>query len=145
MKKLKYALLILALLVPAGLFAQGSDNSGGGQMGGQMGGPRHMPTVDDQLNEMSKKLDLTDAQKPQVKAILQDQHDQMKQLRENSSGSRQDNMAKMREIHDASAAKIRALLTDEQKAKFDKMEEEHHNHMRHGGADQGAPPPPPQQ
>jgi Spy/CpxP family protein refolding chaperone len=48
----------------------------------------------------------------------------------------------MRQIHQASSARIRALLTDEQKASFDKIQEEHRSHMKHGN-DQGAPPPPP--
>jgi periplasmic protein CpxP/Spy len=130
MKKLRYALLMLALAAPAALVAQG---------GGGMG--HHMPSVDDQLANMSKKLNLTDAQKPQVKAILQDQQDQMKQQMENSSASRDDTRAKMREIHEASNTKIRALLTDDQKAAFDKMQEERMKRMQdHRGGDQNAPP-----
>ena len=138
MRKLKHAVLMLALLVPAAVFAQEAGGGGG------MGGHRHMPSVDDQLNNLSTKLNLTDAQKPQVKAILQDQQDQMKQVMDNSSGSPDETRAKMREIHEKSATKIRALLTGEQKARFDKMQEEHQKRMGDGHP-QGAPPPPPQQ
>lgn len=145
MKKLRYALLAMALLVPAGLLAQSGD-SGEGQRGS---GHRHMPNVDEQLKHLSKKLKLSDEQKPQVKAILQDQHDQMQQLWQNSSGSRQENVQKMHEIHENASSKIRALLTDDQKTKYDKLEAERQQRMgrRHGG--QGAPPaqasPQPQQ
>ncbi len=150
MKQLKHALLTVALATGAALFAPtmllAQGGGPGGPRGGQMGGPRHMPSVTEQLSEMTKRLKLTDAQKPQVKAILEDQHDQMKQLMENSSGSREDNRAKMREIRDNATAKIRDLLTDEQKAKFDKMEEEHRQRrQQRQGGDQGAPQSPPEE
>ena len=142
MKKLKYALLMLALFVPAALLAQA-----GGSGEGQMGARQHMPSVDDQVEHLTQKLNLTDAQKPQVKTILQDQRDQMKQAMDNASASREETRAKMKEVHKASNAKIRALLTDDQKATFDKMEE-HHRHMGEGhgegageGHGEGAPPP----
>ena len=131
---------MLALLVPAAVFAQPA--------GRPMGGARHMPSVDDQLGELSQKLSLTDAQKPQVKAILQDQRDQMKQAMDNSSGSREDNMSKMREIHEKASGKIREVLTDDQKTKYDKLQEERHKRMeerRRGGDDNGPPPAAPNQ
>jgi periplasmic protein CpxP/Spy len=142
MKKLAYALLALALFAPAALFAQAG---GPGAPGGAPGGGRRMLSVADQLDDLSKKLDLTDAQKPQVKAVLEDQDKKMRDLMENSSGPREENRAKMREIHESSNAKIRALLTAEQKTKFDKMQEEHRKQMeeRRRGGDEGVPPPPP--
>jgi len=140
MKTLKYLLLLLAFATPAALLAQDNPPPAGGP--GQMA--HHMPSVDDQLNHLSSKLNLTDAQKPQVKTILQDQQDQMAQLMSNNSGSREETHAKMRDIHEKSNAKIRALLTDDQKATFDKLQSERRGRMGKGG-DQGAPPPPPQQ
>ncbi|MGA9529162.1 MAG: hypothetical protein WBS24_13700 [Terriglobales bacterium] len=142
MKKLKLAVLMLALFVPAGLLGQGGGPGGPG--GGQPGAERHMPTVDEQLDNLSQKLNLTDGQKPQVKTILQDQRDQMKKFMDGSSGPSEENRSKMRELHEAAAAKIRAILTDEQKTKFDKMQEQHRKHME-GHGDQSAPPPPPPQ
>ena len=136
MKILKYALLTLALLAPAGLLAQ---------MGGPGGGHRGMPSVDDQVKRLSTELQLTDEQKTQVKTILQDQRDQMKKVMQDSSGSREDNWSKMRDIHQKSSAQIRGLLTDEQKTRYDKLEAERRQHMqeRRGGKDE-APPAEPQ-
>ena len=122
MKKVRYALLMLALLAPAGLIAQMGGPGGG--PGGRVGGHRRMPSVDDEVKHLKKELNLTDTQKTQVKTILQDQRDQMKQVMEDSSGSREDNWSKMREIHEKSSVKIRDLLTDEQKTKYDKLQEE---------------------
>src|ERR1039458_3878041 len=117
MKQLKYALLMLAFFVPAALIAQA-----GGAGEGQMEAGPHTASVDDQLADLSQKLNLTDAQKPQVKTILQEQQDKMKQVMENSSASHDESRSKMRAIHEASKAKIRTLLTDDQKATFDKMQ-----------------------
>ena len=138
MKKLTSLLLTLALFVPAALFAQ---SEGAGGVGGPAG--RHgMPSVDDQLEHLSQKLDLTDAQKPQVKAVLQGQRDQMRQLMQNSSGSNDDNRAKMREVHEKANAKIRGLLTDDQKDKFDKMQAEQRKRWQEGHeGGNGATPP----
>ena len=136
MKTLRYAMLMLALALfaPPILLAQGGPPPGETSAAG-----RHMPSVEEQLENMSHRLSLTEAQKPQVKTILQDQRDQMKQVMDNSSGSTDENRAKMREIHEKSAARIRAVLTAEQKAKFDKMQE----HREHPGeGHEGAPPPP---
>ncbi|MFZ0477999.1 MAG: hypothetical protein WAL71_02530 [Terriglobales bacterium] len=143
MTKLKYAVLMLTLFVPMSLLAQGGGPGGPGE--GQQHGGRAMPSVDEQLDHLSQKLNLTDAQKPQIKAILQDQHDQMKRVMDSSSGPSEENRSKMRDIHEAAASKIRAVLTEEQKAKFDKMQDQHRKHMDEGHGDQGAPPPPPPQ
>ena len=143
MKQLAYLLLSLALLTPASMLAQGGSPPGGPD--DAMGAGRKMPTVDRQLEHYSRELKLTDAQKPQVKAVLEDQHEQMKQVMDNTSASRDESRTKMREIRQASNAKLRALLTDEQKARFDKMQAERRDRMGgKPGADQGAPPPPQQ-
>jgi protein CpxP len=143
MNKIKLALLAFALstaavfILPAAAGAQGPGDD-------HMGGEHHMPTVQEQLDEFTHRLKLTDEQKPQVKAILEDAHAQMKQLRESSSGSSEDAKAKMRDIHEKAHAKIREVLTDEQKPKFDKMIAEHRKHMGEGHGEAGAPPPPQQ-
>ena len=146
MKFLQFALLAVALVAPAALLAQGGWQGGG--PGGPMAGRRRLPSVDEEVTRLAKDLNLTDTQKPQVKAILQGQRDQMKKLMEDSSGSREDRFSKMREIHQQSSAKIRDLLTDEQKTKYDKLQAERRQRMqehRRGGSDDGGPdqgPPP---
>jgi Spy/CpxP family protein refolding chaperone len=109
----------------------------GGEMGGHGGGHRQMPSVDEQLKHMTKKLDLTADQQPKIKAILDDQHAKMEALHNDSSMSREDKFPKMREIHENSATQIKAVLNEDQQKKFDKMQEEQHDRMGH----QGPPPP----
>ena len=135
MKALRVVLLISMLTVTASAFAQMGQGPGGGH--GSMGHP--MMGVDARVNELSKQLNLGDDQKNQVRDILQDQQDQMKQLMQDSSTSRQDKMSKMRSLHQAGNGKIRDLLSDEQKKKFDDYLQKQQQRMqqRHGGPGPG--------
>jgi protein CpxP len=108
----------------------------GSEMGGH-GGHHQMPSVDEQLKHMTKKLDLTADQQPKIKAILDDQHAKMEALHNDSSVAREDKWSKMGEIHQNSATQIKAVLTEDQQKKFDKMQQEQHDRMGH----QGPPPP----
>jgi protein CpxP len=100
-----------------------------------------------QVEMLTRRLNLTPDQVTQVKAIDDDQISQMKALRDDTSTSKDDKRSKMMAIHQASQDKIRNVLTDEQKPKYDamlaKMQSRRHN--RHGGDEGGAPAPPPPQ
>jgi len=79
-----------------------------------------------EIDSLSKKLKLSEAQKPRVKGILEKKDEQIKRVNENPSLQSADNRykkyRKIAEIHDKYRGKIRKLLTDEQKAKFDKVD-----------------------
>ena len=98
------------------------------------------PNPERQLEMLTKRLNLTSDQQPQVKAILEDESTQMQTLRNDTSLSQDDRRSKMMSIRKSSQDKIRGVLTDEQKTKYDAMQEEMRNRMRGGGG----PPPPPQ-
>jgi hypothetical protein len=87
------------------------------------GGPggHQMPSIDDQVKHLTKQLKLTDDQQSQVHDILQDQHDQMGKLMEDTSTPRPEKRAKMMSIHQTATGKIRALLNDDQKKKYDDL------------------------
>jgi Spy/CpxP family protein refolding chaperone len=74
---------------------------------------------------------------------------QMRALRDDTSTSRDDKRSKMMTIHQASQDKIRNVLTDEQKTKYDamlaQMQQRRHNHQGGQGGEDGPPPPPPPQ
>jgi|SRR5437016_4640636 len=114
-----------------------------GQDGPQQGrgGPGGMRG--NQVEFLTKKLNLTPDQVTQVKAIDADAMKQMMALREDTSVAGPDKRAKMMDIHKASQDKIRALLTDDQKTKFDALQAQTRERRGdHGGGD-GPPPPPP--
>jgi protein CpxP len=110
-------------------------------------GPRHgRGGPGRQVEFLTKKLNLTPDQVTQVKAIDADSWNQTKALREDTSVAGPDKRAKMMDIHKASQAKIRALLTPDQQTKFDALQEQMQERRENRGGGQGAPPPPaPQQ
>ncbi|HXH49499.1 MAG TPA: hypothetical protein VNM47_09150 [Terriglobia bacterium] len=92
------------------------------QYGGQrMRGPM---TPEDQLARMTKQLQLTDEQQAKIKPIIEEQHKQMMDLRQDTSMSREDRFAKFREVRQQSLEKIKPILTTEQQKKWQKMQEE---------------------
>jgi protein CpxP len=108
------------------------------------GGPGGMRG--NQIEFLTKKLNLTPDQVTQVKAIDADAINQMKALREDNSVAGPDKRTKMMDIHKTSQDKIRALLTDDQKTKFDALQAQMRERRGdHGGGGDGPPPTPPQQ
>ncbi len=100
-----------------------AQQSGGQEAQGQAGpraGGRMNP--EEQLQRLAKDLNLTDDQKGQIKPILEERHDKMQKLFSDESLSQGDRRSKMREIFEASNKKIRDVLNDDQKKKFDEMQ-----------------------
>jgi periplasmic protein CpxP/Spy len=113
-----------------------------GPQGGRHGGPGR---EEHQIEFLTKKLSLSPDQVTQVKAIDDSSRQQMMALRSDSTVAQADKRAKMMAIHQASQDKIRAVLTDDQKTKYDALQAEMkaRRESREGG--QGGPPPPPPQ
>jgi periplasmic protein CpxP/Spy len=117
-----------------------AQDQGGG--GGRRGGPEMEAR---QLEMMTKQLNLTPDQVTQVKAIQDDTRKQSMAVRDDASVAGPDKRAKMMDIRKASQDKIRGVLTDDQKPKYDamlaKMQERRGQRGQGGDA---APAPPPQ-
>jgi Spy/CpxP family protein refolding chaperone len=158
MKRQLCSLVLTGLLATGVMLAQepgsapeqGAPQADSGGMGGHRGG-RGMMDPDQRLAHMTKRYKLTADQQSQIKPILADEQTQMQSMRSDTTSSREDKMAKMKSTHEASNQKIEAVLTDEQKQKFEadqqKMQERRASRMNGGGAgtgDAGQPPAPPQ-
>jgi Spy/CpxP family protein refolding chaperone len=87
---------------------------------------------------MTKRYNLSADQQAQIKPIVADQQQKMMALREDSSLSRDDKMAKMKSIHEDSNTKIQAILTDTQKQQFAQDQQRMQERMQQRGG--GAPP-----
>jgi Spy/CpxP family protein refolding chaperone len=131
---------------------QNAPQAEGGGMGGHHHGGRGMMDPDERLAKMTKRYKLTADQQSQIKPILQDEQQQMQSMHSDTTTSREDKRSKMMSMHQADQQKIEAVLTDEQKQKFEadqqKMQQRRSEHM-HGGAEgappaDGQPPAPPQ-
>ncbi len=113
------------------------DQAGPAQAGRNMPGNRE----EHQLDVLTKKLNLTPDQVTQVKAIDDDSRQQMMSVRNDSSIAKPDKRAKMMDIRKASQDKIRGVLTDEQKPKYDAMQAKMQEHRANRQNEQGATPP----
>jgi periplasmic protein CpxP/Spy len=89
-----------------------------------------------QVNRLAKRLNLTDDQKSQILPILTEREQQMKSIHEDTSLSQQDRRAKMRTLREDSDAKIKAVLNDDQKQKYDQMQQQRRERMQQHRQDQ---------
>lgn len=111
----------------------------------QGGGGMRM-TPDERVAAIDKAVGLTDEQKPKVKAIIEADMKKMMDLR-NSGDDMQTLRPKMMEIRNQENTDIKALLTDDQKTKYDAYLASMPRRGGTGGPGGGAPAggPPPQQ
>ncbi len=112
---------------------------------GQMGRGHGGPGMGNQVEMLTKKLNLTPDQVTQVKAIDADTMKQVTAVRNDTSLSRDDMRAKMMDIHKGAQDKLRAILTDDQKTKYDAMQAEMQEKMKERRQGGGPPPPAPPQ
>jgi Spy/CpxP family protein refolding chaperone len=119
----KPALLVLAIgMVALTLMAQDQQQpstttpapgADAGKMHRRHPGPGN---IDGRLAMLSRRFDLTEAQKQQVRPLLQDAIQQARSLHQDASLTPDQKMAKMRELHQGLRGKIEAILTPEQRA-----------------------------
>jgi periplasmic protein CpxP/Spy len=138
MSNSRWSILTILVLLIAGLtFAQNSQESQA-PPSGRHAGMHHNhngESAEQHLQMLSEKLNLTDDQKAKLKPILEDEMQQMKAVREDSSLSQEQRRAKMKSIHESLHEQINAVLTPEQQAKFKQMRQEQmekHKGMKEG-------------
>ena len=85
---------------------------------------RHQSDPQEQLDRLSKKLNLTADQQKQILPILKARQEQMHTIWSDSSLSREDRQAKMHAVREDSDTKIRAVLTDSEKQTYDQMQQQ---------------------
>jgi Spy/CpxP family protein refolding chaperone len=94
--------------------------------------PRHMMPRGPGIEHLAQILNLTPDQKVKVKPIMDDQWQKMHQLfmdLRDGTVTRDQRMAKMKEIHDATAAQLKPILTDEQFQKWQSASQPHQRPM----------------
>ncbi len=104
------------------------------QQQGGGGGGRFSP--ERQLEALTTQLSLTPDQVTKVKAINEDTAKQSQALRGDSSLDQDARRAKMMDIRKASQDKIKAILTDDQKTKYDQILSQQRQRMGGGGGQQ---------
>ena len=86
------------------------------------------------VNILAKRLNLSDDQKQKLQAIFTDSQQQMQSIRQDSSLSREDKMAKMKTLRSQTDEKINGILNDDQKQKYAQMREQARERMQDRGA-----------
>jgi Spy/CpxP family protein refolding chaperone len=122
---MKTTLLAVAVLWVGAALAQAPDATNGGGPGP---GFRHESPAE-HLDHLATLLDLTDAQKAQVQAVLEEEHSRMKALREQAqaSGTRpsfEQMKAEHQQMQQETLAKLTPVLTAAQLKKFQVLMEE---------------------
>lgn len=92
--------------------------------------PRFDPK--EQLKDLKEKLNLSEDQSKEVETILVDMTEEMKKLREDNTGSREEMFPKMMKIREDANKKIENVLNDDQKKAFKKYLEEREKQRRNG-------------
>lgn len=125
----------------------GQTDQQGPPMGGQggPGGPGRGMGGERMVQMMTKQLNLTPDQVTKLKAIDADDTQQMMALRDNTSMAQADKRTKMMALRQDHEGKIKAMLTDDQKTKYEEMQarmrERRMEHQHQGTGDAPAPPP----
>ena len=133
---------LLALGVTGAAFAQDppppppDQNQAGPPPDGRGGRGMRMDPAR-QLERLTRELSLTSDQQEKIKPLLLERQQKMQALMQDQSVSQEDRRAQMRSIMEGTNNSIKANLTDDQKQKFETMQQER---MRRGGP--GGPPPP---
>ncbi|MGA1980002.1 MAG: hypothetical protein ABSG99_05505 [Sedimentisphaerales bacterium] len=87
------------------------------------------------MQELSEKLNLTDAQKTAIKPILANDANEIKAVRQDSSLSEEQKIAKIKEIRENGRKQINAILTPEQQKEFAEIKSEARHRMREHAGD----------
>ena len=81
----------------------------------------------DPVAMLTTALSLTADQKTQIQGIFEAMHPQMKTIEDDTTLSQDKKMAKMKDLRNATHAKIKALLTPDQRQKFDEILKQQHS------------------
>ncbi len=76
--------------------------------------------------KLAQELGLNATQKAQIKALLQDTRQRNRAIREDNALSPDVKKTRLKELHKETRAKIAAILTPQQRAKWQQIRQEHH-------------------
>jgi protein CpxP len=98
---------------------------------------------DRQLERLTRELNLTTDQQAQIKPLLVERQQKMQALFQDQSAAPEDRRTQGRTIMEGTNNSIKAVLNDDQKQKFEAMQERMRRNRPDGGPGGAAPPPPP--
>jgi len=106
------AVFMSALLLPVEAQQRGQR--------GQRGGRR--PNLDDQIEALTTQLELTEEQAKSVRAVIEKQGQQRRELFRNSGGDREAMRAAMGDLQEATDSLLAEILTEDQMVKYKEIQ-----------------------
>lgn len=148
MKQIRQGMLFAVCMVAVGLWAQQSQPAQGAEhhhhmgtgQGQGMGHGHGMMSVDEHLQMLSQKLNLTDDQKAKIRPILEEHLKDRDTIMKDQSLTPDQKHDKMKASMDAAHAKIDPILNPEQKKQLAQMMQDMHG-KGHGMGMHGHPGP----
>jgi periplasmic protein CpxP/Spy len=132
--------VIAALTVVTPVVAQTQDSAENkSQQDTTQSSAQQQENVESKLQQISQQLNLSEEQKTKLKPILQDEVDQLKALKSDTSVSTQEKFQKAKEIRASHKQQIDAILTPDQKQKWQQMKEQAVDQMKQGTTPQPQP------
>ncbi|MBO2007944.1 hypothetical protein [Hymenobacter negativus] len=136
MKKTLALLAALAFATVGTSFAQTTPATAAAPMHKGKGG--HGPKdpakmADHKAGKMAKELGLNADQEAKVEQLLLARQQESAALKTKYAADKNAGRAEMKASHEKYEAQLKAILTPEQYAKFDKMKDEHHGHGKGQG------------
>ena len=124
--KFRWSILTILVVLTAALLLAGQGQTQAPQtsQGSAMGSHPDASSPEAHLQMLTEKLNLTADQQAKLKPILEDQAQQMKAVRDDTSLSEEQRKAKMKAIHESLHGQINSVLTPEQQAKLKQMKQE---------------------
>lgn len=87
------------------------------------------PSIDEQVSMLATELNLNNDQQAKIKNVLEDQHTQAMTIVNDANISRDDKMQKIHSLRESTISKVRGVLNDTQKPKFDQMVQQQNDRM----------------
>jgi periplasmic protein CpxP/Spy len=113
-----------ALAIGAPVFAQTAPDSGQENPQAQTA-PKGYRHHGDRMKKLSQELNLTPDQQAKIKPIFQQARAQGKTIHQDASLTKEQKMAKMKELRQNTMAQMNEILTPEQQATWKQLREQH--------------------
>lgn len=142
MKKLSFLLMAFTVAIFMSCNQASKNQQQQFGPGGGMGGGNFDPAafVDRQMEELKEGLDLSRDQEKEVREIITAGFETMRNAREEmQDGDREAMREKMQAMREEQTQKIKAVLSEEQFAKYEQIQAERRERMRQGGGGFGGP------
>jgi periplasmic protein CpxP/Spy len=124
--KFRWSIITILVVLTSGLLLAGQTYPAS-QTSPAQGQPAMGATAssaETHLQMLTEKLNLTEGQRAKLKPILQEQEQQLKAVRDNTSLSPEEKHARKKAIHESFHEKINGVLTPEQQAKLKEMKQQ---------------------